>query len=393
MKRIHSLLAVMAFALPLAAQSEPEMKSSDLKKLGKPFGEWVDAKIENDPSKASEMLMKLDGLVVKMDKKLKGRSALSLVRDWEIILQTGRSFDRSGKDIKKGKVLEQDLGAYGKFLIWLPAGYKPDKVNYPGILLLDADPQATLDALTEETKEAFIIFAPIISGLDKTALMEADGRNLIIGPIGRCTVAYRLDRSRLFLLGKGDQGASFAAAYAAVLPHFFSGVAYVNGEAGEVKGGANHAMLPVEKQDTVEAAAAWMLGLEPAEKYPTSFEVELVEPWQGVYYWVQALKYDTGESVPEGESSRLKVSVDRGTNTITIDGAYVYQVRLMLNDILVDLDQPITILRNGQSYSFQASRSLGTLLQNYVGSLDGSVYPAQLRQLDLPTESEEPTDG
>jgi len=393
MKPILSLLAIMAFTLPLAAQSEPEMKSGDLKKLGKPFGEWVDAKIANDPSKASEMMMKLDDVVGKIDKRLKGRSALSLVSDWEIVLQTGRKFSKSGKNIKKGRVIEQDLGAYGKYLVWLPTSYKPDKVNYPGILLLDSDPQASLDALPEELKEAFIIMAPIVSGLDKTTLMEAEGRNLIIGPIGRCTVAYRLDRSRLFMIGKGDQGVSFAAAYAAVLPHFFSGVAFVSGDPGAVRGAVNHALLPVEQQDSVEAAATWMLGLEPANKYPTSFEVELLEPWQGVCYWVQALKFDTGEAVPEGESSRLKVSVDRGTNTITIDGAYVYQVRLMLNDILLDLDQPITILRNGQSYSFQASRSLGTLLQNYVGSLDGSVYPAQLRQLDLPSEAKEPSDG
>lgn len=393
MKRSLSLLAIMALALPLAAQSELEMKSSDLKKFGKPFGEWVDAKIENDPSKASEEMMKLEGLIQKMDKKLKGRSSLSMVRDWEVVFQTGRSFKKSGKGVKKGKVVEEDLGVYGKYLVWLPASYTPDKVNYPGILLLDADPQATLDGLSEATKDAFIIIAPLVSGLDKTILMEAEGRNLIIGPIGRSTVAFRLDRSRLFLVGKGEQGVSFAAAYAAVLPHFFSGVAYVNGEVSDEKGATNRTLLPAEKQESVEAAAAWMLGLEAANKYPTSFEVELLEPWQGVYYWVQALKYDTGEAVPEGESSRLKVSVDRGTNTITIDGAYVYQVRLMLNDILVDLDQPITILRNGQSYSFQASRSLGTMLQNYVGSLDGSVFPAQLRQLDLPSESEEPTDG
>jgi len=392
MKRILSLLAALAFTLPLSAQTEPEMKSGDIKKLGKPFGEWVDAKIVGDPAKASDMLLKLAGIVEKMDKKLKGRSALSLVRDWEIVLQTGRSFKKSGKDIKKGKIVEQDLGAYGTYLVWLPASYKPDKVNYPGILLLDSDPQATIEGLSDEVKEAFIILAPIISGLDQSVLMEAEGRNLIIGPIGRGTVTYRLNRHRLFVVGKGDQGASFAAAYAAVLPHFFSGVALVNGEMGEIKGASNHALLPLEKQDSVEAAANWMLGLDPAEKYPTDFEVELVEPWQGVYYWVQALKYDSGEDVPEGEVSKLKLSVDRSTNTITIDGAHVYQIRLMLNDILVDLDKPINILRNGQSYSFQASRSLGTLLQNYVGSLDGTVYPAQLRQLDLPSESKEPTD-
>ncbi|MFK5956044.1 MAG: hypothetical protein QM477_06330 [Planctomycetota bacterium] len=393
MKRILTLLALIIFALPLFAQSEPEMKSSDLKKLGKPFGEWVDAKIEGDPGKAAEEMMKLEGIIQKMDKKLKGRSALSLVRDWEIVMQTGRGFDKSGKNIKKGKTIEQDLGAYGKFLVWLPASYKPDKVNYPAILLLDSDPQATIDGLSDETKEAFIILAPLIGGLDKSVLMEAEGRNLIIGPIGRGTVAYRVDRSRLFLIGKGEQGVSFASAYAAVIPHYFAGVALIGADAGDVPGKANYSLVVVESKDSVESAANWALGLESPDKYPTSFEVELVEPWQGVFYWVQALKFDTGDAVPEGKASRLKVSVDRGTNTITIDGEYVYQVRLMLNDILVDLDKPITVLRNGQTYTFQSSRSLGTLLGNYVNSLDGSVYPAQLRQLDLPSEAKEPTDG
>lgn len=392
MNRILSLVTLAILASPLAAQAEPEMKSGDVKKLAKPFGAWVDAKIENDPSSASEAMMDMEDHIKKMEKKLKGRKALSMVADWENIFATGRSFDTSGKLVKKGRVLERELGAY-KYLVWLPSAYAPAKNAYPTLLLLDEDAAATIEEMPKLVKDSFIILAPQIGDLEAEKLMEPEGRTLIIGPLGQGTVSYRVDRSRLFLVGKGEKGISFASAYAAILPHFFSGAAMVGGEATDVRGKKNLDLLPVEQKADMQATADWVLGLESANKYPTEFEIELVEPWNGVAYWVQAVQFDTGDALPEGKAARLKVAVDRGTNTITIDGEYVYKVQLNLNDILVDLDKPITILRNGETYSFQASRSLGTMLDTFASSLDGAVFPAKLRQLDMPVPAEEPTDG
>ncbi len=393
MNRFLTLVAIFLFAMPLMAQDKPELKSSDLKKLSKPFGAWVNAKIEGDPAAASKAMMDLDSVRVKVEKKLKGRAVLSLVRDWEWVFQNGRKFETSGKLIKKGKVLERDMGAYGKYYVWLPSSYNPNKVSYPTILLLDADPSTTLKALPPEVKDTFIVLAPEISSLDASALLEVEGRSLIVGPIGQGTVSYRVDRRHLFLFGKGEMGVQAAATYAAVLPHFFTGVALIGAEAKPVPGQGNLKLMPVEQKESLADAAVWASGLSSHTLYPTSFEVELVEPWQGRAFWVQALKFDTGDALPEGKAARLKVAVDRGTNTITIDGEYVYQVMLLLNDALVDLDKPIHVLRNGQTYTFQSSRSLGTLLENYVLSLDGSVFPAKLRELDLPMESSKSEEG
>lgn len=392
MNRILSLVSLAVLVTPLAAQAEPEMKSGDVKKLAKPFGAWVDAKIENDPAAASEAMVDMEAHIKKMEKKLKGRNALSMVADWENILATGRSFDTSGKLIKKGKVIEREMGAY-RYLVWLPSAYAPAKNAYPTLMLLDDDPAATIEAMPKLVKDGFIILAPMIEDVEAEQLMGVEGRTCIIGPLGQGTVSYRVDRSRLFMVGKGEKGIAFASAYASILPHYFSGVATVGGDATDVRAKKNLELLPVESKADMQEVADWALGLEPATKYPTEFEVELVEPWMGVAYWVQATQFDSGEAIPEGKSARLKVSVDRGTNTITIDGEYVYKVRLKLNDILVDLDKPITILRNGETYSYQASRSLGTLLDIFANNLDGAVYPAMVRQLDMPVPAEEPTDG
>lgn len=392
MNRILSLVSLAILAAPLSAQSEPEMKAGDIKKLAKPFGEWVEAKIEGDLSTASEAMVDMEDYVKKMEKKLKGRSALSMVTDWETILSTGPKFDTSGKLVKKGKIIEREILGY-TYQVWLPSAYAPAKNAYPTMLLLDMDAKKTIEEMPKLVKDSFIILAPQISDIDPEQLMDPAGRACIIGPIGQGTMTYRVDRSRLFLIGKGEAGIAYATGYAAVLPHYFSGFASVGAAPAEVKAKKNLELIPVEEKATMQEAADWVLGLEPANRYPTDFEVELVEPWMGVAYWVQATKFESGEDIPEGKVARLKVSVDRGTNTITIDGEYVYKVLIKLNDVLVDLDKPLTILRNGESYSFQASRSLGTMLEIYANSQDGTVFPAMVQQLDLPSPAEEPTDG
>jgi len=76
--------------------------------------------------------------------------------------------------------------------------------------------------------------------------------------------------------------------------------------------------------------------------------------------------------------------VERSTNTITIDGEYVYQVMLFLNDVIVDLDKPITLMRNGKTLTYQASRSIGTMMDAFGNSLDDSIYPSSIRRIDIP---------
>jgi len=395
MNKLLTCLAIALMAAPLSAQTEPELKSGDQKKLGKEIGNWVESSIEGDLAGASEALMALDKLVGSLDKKLKGRSALSLVADWNLVMSSGRSYATSGKNvdgdsIKKGSIQEVDLAGWGTVSVWLPAKYEPKKVNYPVIMLVCDTPAETIELLPGVVKEGAVVLAPHIENLSLENLMAPDGQQLFLSPIGRASRDFRIDRAKVFMVAKGERGIDFSSRYVALLPHFFAGLATVAGSCGDFPGKANLALVESGEHVDMAAATEWCMTAEARNPYPESFEYEFTEPWNGRAYWVQALKFDSPDAVPEDKIARMKISVDRSTNTITIDGEFVYRVKLFLNDIIVDLDKPITVVRNGADYTYQASRSIGTMLEVFGSNLDDAIFPATIRQIDIPiVESEE----
>ena len=44
--------------------------------------------------------------------------------------------------------------------------------------------------------------------------------------------------------------------------------------------------------------------------------------------------------------------------------------------------------RNGIDYTYQPSRSVGTMLQVFASSLDGAVFPATIQEVDIPQVEE-----
>lgn len=389
MNKLLTCVALLMLAAPLSAQTEPELKSGDQKKLGKQIGEWVDSTIEGDVSSASEALMDLDKVMTGVDKKLKGRSCLSLVADWSQIMSSGRNYATSGKNvdgnsIKKGAIQDVDLSGWGTASMRIPAKYEPKKVSYPLIVLVCDTPAASIEALPAIVKEGAIVVAPHIENLTLEKLMAPDGQRLFLVPLGLASRDYRVDRSKVFMVAEGERGIDFASRYVALLPHFFAGLATVAGSSGEFKGKANLALTEIGEHVDLAAASEWCMTAEARDPYPTDFEVELTEPWNGRAYWVQALKFDSPDAVPDDKVARMKISVDRGTNTITIDGEFVYQVKFFLNDVIVDLDKPITVIRNGAEYTYQASRSIGTMLENFANNLDDAIFPSTIRRVDIP---------
>jgi hypothetical protein len=380
---------MLLMVAPLSAQSEMELKSADQKKLGKQIGEWVESTIEGDSAAASEALMDLDKAMTSVEKKLKGRSCLSLVADWSHVMSSGRKYATSGKNvdgnpIKKGAIIDVDLSGWGTASIHIPAKYNPKKVMYPLIMLACDTPAASIEALPAVVKDGAVIVAPHIENLTLEKLMAPDGQRLFLVPLGLASRDYRIDRAKVFLVAEGERGIEFASRYAALLPHFYAGLATVAGSCGEFKGKANLGMIQSGEHVDLAAASEWCMGAEARNPYPESFEIELTEPWNGRAYWVQALKFDSPDAVPDDKVARMKVSVDRGTNTITIDGEFVYQVKLFLNDVIVDLDKPIRVIRNGAEYTYQASRSIGTLLDGFSKTLDDTIYPSTIRSVDIP---------
>lgn len=394
---LPTLVALFALATMLPAQGETVLKSGDVKKLAKPFGEWLEARLTNDPEGAGEALADLDDALVSVTKKLKGRSPLTLVADWEVILQAGRKYETNGKLMARGKVAKITFPGGVEAMVRMPLKYTPDKILYPTILLLGKDPRSAVEDLEKGIADPFLVVMPDITGLDAAAMAEVNGFTQIAGPIGQASLYYGVDRRRLFVVALDDQGAEVARQLAAEVPNYFAGmVSFGADDEVSFPGRSNLKNVPQPEATPADlpAALTWCEAQASVNPYPTEFEYEIAVPWQGRAYWVQAVEFDS--EVAEGkEPSRFKVSVDRESNTITLDSTGIYRVRIFLSDALLDLDRPIVIMRNGESYTYQASRSIGALLGNFGSTLDRSVFPSMISSLDIPrpTDSKEADDA
>ncbi len=81
-------------------------------------------------------------------------------------------------------------------------------------------------------------------------------------------------------------------------------------------------------------------------------------------YWVTLARGEAVSSTTEKNRPQFTVEADRATNRVTVTSVGVSEFRLMLNDVLVDLDKEVTIVVNGQATSLKRERSL-----NYVSDL------------------------
>lgn len=376
--RICTLL-FFVFSSFAFAQGEPELKSSDLKKISKYTGAWIDAKIDDDSSKMSDAIMSLEDQVLKMAKSLKGRNPLSYVYDWEIALHEARKYATSGSTVKKGRLLNVDF-ARAPYSVWLPKKYNPKKSSYPCIVLLGAKAASLVESLPVEILDNMIILAPDISSLSEDLALTIETAISIIIPVSEASKAYHLDRMRLFMVGTDDLGSVIASQWGAVMPHLFAGISSTTDVTAKILGGKNLGLVANTVMASVNDAVTWCSIQNRTNAYPLDFEFEIPFSQQSRVFWIHPIKFDSSE----GQLANIKVSVDRDSNTISIDSDRVERVKLYLNDAIVDLDKPVVIVRNGIDYTYQPSRSVGTMLQVFANSLDGAVFPATIQEVDLP---------
>lgn len=365
------------------AQGEPELKSADLKKISKYTGEWIDAKIDNDHKDMSEAIMALEDQITKMAKKSKGRNPLSYVYDWEIALHQSRKYATSGSAVKKGRLRNVDF-ARAPYSVWLPAKYNPKKVSYPCIILLGSDAREQIETLPAEVLDQAIVLAPDISSMSADLVLTIEAAISIILPVGEASKIYHLDRMRLFMVGIDELGSHIASQWGAVMPHIFAGITTSTDVTDKIVGSGNLSLVANATLETANEAAQWCLKQERTNAYPLEFEFEIPFSQQSRVFWVHPIKSDSAE----GSLAKISVSVDRASNTISIDANNVERVKLYLNDVIVDLNKPVIIKRNGQDYTYQPSRSVGTLLQVFANSLDGAVFPAVIQEVDIPLTEE-----
>jgi len=365
------------------AQGEAELKSSDLKKISKYTGEWIDAKIDNDSSKTSGAIMSLEEQVVKMAKSSKGRNPLSYVYDWEIALHQARKYATSGSSVKKGRVVDVDH-ARAPYSVWLPKKYNPKKTSYPCIVLLGDKSASLIESFPTEVLDNMIVLAPDISSMSEDLALTIETAISIIIPVSEASKIYHLDRMRLFMVGTDDLGSVIAMQWGAVMPHLFAGVTATTDVTDKIVGGKNLELVANTVMVSANDAATWCAMQTRTNPYPLNFEFEIPFSQQSRVFWVHPIKSDSSE----GQLANIKVSVDRDSNTISLDSSSVERVKLYLNDVIVNLDKPVVIVRNGVDYTYQPSRSVGTMLQVFASSLDGAVFPATIQEVDIPQAEE-----
>lgn len=379
-------LTCLGASLHASVQQEEVLNSSSHKKLAKPIESWLEAKSQQQTEDQLEAREDLNKVMDSVSKSAKGKEVLSLVRDWAKALQIARGgiVPRASK----GKTVVRENAA-GSVALYVPKSYNPKKGAVPLVVLLGStnqDIEESIDKLPAEILNAYAVACPDLSGLTESDFLATSGRQRIVGlGVGVPNRELLLDWNRVVLVGM-DEGAVAAAHYGTLLPFYFAGVGLVGAEAPSGLAEANAKMCKLNSVDDLAGLATWITGLESRDPDPLEFELALTERWAGRAYWVQATKFDDKEALQDGKTAMLKVSVDRSTNTITLVGEHVYEVNLYLNDVIVDLDKPVNIVRNSQPYQYQPARSVGSLLDNYWGrGLDASsIYPAVVRGLEFP---------
>lgn len=373
-------------ALAMAAQDAPVLKEGDQRKLIGPVGEWIQGKAAANYDRTLEARDDLNKALESVQKNVKGRSVLSLVADWAVILEEAREYPRTGFKTARAEAAKAEGG--DPYASWIPKTYNPRKSALPLLVILpdpSSDPVSAIQALPPEVLEAALILALDYRGIPAEEVFQERGRYRLLRPLGEIFRSFRVDRDRVCVVGVGPMAAA-AAGHAARLPHWFAAVSLVGGKP-EGLPESNLKLVALGEAADLPAAARWCLEQKPRQPFPMEFEITLLEAKAGRAFWVHATRFDYAGTLPEGKAATLKVAVDRAKNTIRIDAQHVYEVDLFLNDAIVDLDQPVHIVRNGVSYDFQATRSVGTLLDNFALNLDArSVYPVVVRAVDLPAQ-------
>ncbi len=204
---------------------------------------------------------------------------------------------------------------------------------------------------------------------------------------------HRVDWNRIILEGNRES-TSLALYFANVAPRYFAGL--IIRDPGPLQGAVvrDFANLPtlflVSK--ATKPNAEWFLKLNKlfkydnctileGEKFPFPSLGQKVVDWiearkrnpapphivfqplfSGLssHWWVQISKYDkfVEDAKTEADLPVIEVTADKKTNRITVKAKNISSYNLLLNDDLVDLDKPITVVTNGKAEEFKVTRSL-----------------------------------
>ena len=417
-------LTAAAFA-PITLQQEALLKESDHKKIGKEIADCIEAFQEGKGRiKAEE---KLSESIAKWSKKkpFKDKDPLFANADLGMSLWHAHEYDK--KKVTKGKVDTITVPTGPPFdyeieyCVWAPSKYKAKDGPYPLILCIPDAGQRPFDHITEDWVlgglRDQVILAAIPMPEDVAAWSQVGGAGTQGGLANMFTVLkemtrnYAIDFDKVFVAGKGA-GVAAALELSQFFPDRFAGVIGRTGDAGDTShdnyrnlpvyfaGGGQKATAFADAMKDVgfaeavvnpdgkeEDILAWVMATD-RDATPTEVVLTPKLPFPNKAYWLEVPKTE------EIEGRTIRAVVDRATNEITITAKHVSSVTIYLNDELVDMDLPVTVICNGVKNEDVIPRNFSTMMRLIYSARNdaGRIYTAT-RQYDVPKLEGEEDEG
>lgn len=249
-----------------------------------------------------------------------------------------------------------------------------------------------------------------VAGGDEVDSMRA---RLLFGTLGDTVAKVAVDRARVFLdCGRGACG--FGLRFGAMFPDRFAGLVLRApvavdglrlGSLGNlpvllVRTPATAAVVDALQQRLAAEAPRMVTVLDATDEYPhaaltgaiTDWVVQqqrvmaprrvVVEPVTDDHnraYWVDIEESELLASTPAARLPRIEAEADRATNTVRVQCRGVDRFTLLLNDELLDLGKPFTVVVNGREFREQRTRSFQQLRDGVVVRGDWDVlFPVVL---------------
>ena len=249
-----------------------------------------------------------------------------------------------------------------------------------------------------------------VDGGDEVDAMRA---RLLFGTLGDTVGKVAVDRARVFLdCGRGACG--FGLRFGAMFPDRFAGLVLRAPVAADglrlgslanlpillVRTKDNAAVVDALQQRLAAEAPRLVTVLDATDEYPhpgltgaiTDWVVQqqrtmgqkrvVVEPVTDDHnraYWVDIEDAELLASTPAARLPRLEAEADRASNTVRVSCRGVERFTLQLNDDLLDLGKPFTVVVNGREYREQRTRSFQQLRDGLVARGDWDVlFPVAL---------------
>lgn len=413
------ILATLSLCVFASLPQDPLLKPADQQKIASKLADYVDAKIAEDVKKEAKNYEAFEKEFDRLGKKLnKGQGLLSSPIDIDEILQAAGSWVKSeggpGK-VSTGKSIGPSWISWAH---WAPKSYDPKIGNYPVVLWIVPNGTNARNFVNDASSNSPLAETHILVATTLPKAEEGDATAAAMLTLNGALSTFRADHNRVFLAAEGET-CGLVLSLANRFPQRFAGVillapagkpseclnlsgisVYLGGNAEPWQTALQAAKAKVTTGETAPANLAEWVPNQQRDPYPV--EITFHPPHRSAKqsYWVRlepdwTIGTDNQIDLDPEKRPNIVVKVDREKNRITADVKRVSRIEFLLNDKLVDLENPITIEVNGKVTEIKKERDMKFMLEQFLRSGDrGSSFCASVLINDIQsTESEKPADG